>query len=153
MTPPSTLGSRSTSPAQQHRISGRRTGVRMERFCRVCTNLQLMTGTSYESFAPTHLLYQDPALVPRFSSMFTGRANHAVEWTGIMGYTADRQPIVGEAPGQGGLWICAGFNGHGMALTFQSAEALVQLMMGREEEVDRWLPRSYRLERVPRLTT
>ncbi len=35
------------------------------------------------------------------------------EWTGIMGYTLDRQPIVGEAPGQKGLWICAGFNGHG----------------------------------------
>lgn len=35
------------------------------------------------------------------------------EWTGIMGYTQDRQPVVGEAPGQKGLWICAGFNGHG----------------------------------------
>ena len=36
-----------------------------------------------------------------------------MEWTGIMGYTQDQQPIVGEAPGQEGLWICAGFNGHG----------------------------------------
>lgn len=35
------------------------------------------------------------------------------EWTGIMGYTVDKQPVVGEAPGQEGLWICAGFNGHG----------------------------------------
>lgn len=37
-----------------------------------------------------------------------------MEWSGIMGYTVDHQPIVGEAPGQEGLWICAGFNGHGM---------------------------------------
>lgn len=35
------------------------------------------------------------------------------EWTGIMGYTKDGQGIIGEAPGQEGLWICAGFNGHG----------------------------------------
>lgn len=35
------------------------------------------------------------------------------EWTGIMGYTVDKQPVIGEAPGQEGLWICAGFNGHG----------------------------------------
>jgi glycine/D-amino acid oxidase-like deaminating enzyme len=39
------------------------------------------------------------------------------EWTGIMGYTVDKQPIVGEAPGEKGLWICAGFNGHGKHLT------------------------------------
>jgi len=36
-----------------------------------------------------------------------------MEWTGIMGYTKDNQAIVGEAPGQKGLHICAGFNGHG----------------------------------------
>jgi glycine/D-amino acid oxidase-like deaminating enzyme len=35
------------------------------------------------------------------------------EWTGIMGYSADRHPYVGETPGQEGLWICAGFHGHG----------------------------------------
>ena len=36
------------------------------------------------------------------------------EWTGIMGYTPDHEPIIGEAEGGKGLWICAGFNGHGM---------------------------------------
>jgi glycine/D-amino acid oxidase-like deaminating enzyme len=35
------------------------------------------------------------------------------EWTGIMGYTRDKQPIVGQPPGTEGLWMCAGFNGHG----------------------------------------
>ncbi|KAF8849007.1 FAD dependent oxidoreductase [Acephala macrosclerotiorum] len=74
------------------------------------------------------------------------------EWTGIMGYTFDKQPIIGEAPGQEGLWICAGFHGHGMAMTFQSAEALVQLLMGREKEVYKWLPANYRLSRVPKKT-
>lgn len=36
------------------------------------------------------------------------------EWTGIMGITKDGRPLVGEMPGMEGLWICAGFNGHGM---------------------------------------
>lgn len=72
------------------------------------------------------------------------------EWTGIMGYTVDKQPIIGEAPGQEGLWICVGFNGHGMALAFQSAEALVQLLTGKEKQVDEWLPKCYRLLRVPK---
>ncbi len=42
------------------------------------------------------------------------------EWTGIMGYTPDKQPIVGEATVQKGLWICAGFHGHGKQSTFHS---------------------------------
>jgi hypothetical protein len=36
-----------------------------------------------------------------------------------------------------------------MALTFQSAEALVQLLMRKEKEVDKWLPNCYKLSRVP----
>jgi glycine/D-amino acid oxidase-like deaminating enzyme len=35
------------------------------------------------------------------------------EWTLIMGYTLEKQPIIGEAPGREELWICAGFHGHG----------------------------------------
>ncbi|TVY45798.1 putative oxidoreductase [Lachnellula occidentalis] len=74
-----------------------------------------------------------------------------MEWTGIMAYTKDQQPIIGQAPGQDGLWICAGFNGHGMALTFQAAEALVGLLTGREAEVEKWLPDCFKIARVPRI--
>ncbi|CZR54288.1 uncharacterized protein PAC_04171 [Phialocephala subalpina] len=74
------------------------------------------------------------------------------EWTRIMGYTFDQCPLIGEAPGQEGLWVCAGFHGHGMATTFQSAEALVGLLMGREKEVDKWMPENYRLSRVTKRT-
>lgn len=35
-----------------------------------------------------------------------------------MGVTADHHPFVGEAPGQEGLWICAGFNGHGESMGY-----------------------------------
>ena len=34
------------------------------------------------------------------------------EWTGIMAFTGDGMPVVGEAKLKG-MWVCAGFNGHG----------------------------------------
>ena len=37
-----------------------------------------------------------------------------MEWTGIMGMTRDGLPLVGEVEGQDGLFVCAGFGGHGM---------------------------------------
>jgi len=37
-----------------------------------------------------------------------------------------------------------------MALTFHFAEAMVQISMGKEKEVDEWLPECYKLSRVPR---
>lgn len=69
-----------------------------------------------------------------------------------MGYTLDSQPVVGQAPGGKGkgLWVCVGFNGHGMALAWRCTDALVGMMVGKGEEVEGWLPRNYRLERLRR---
>lgn len=66
------------------------------------------------------------------------------EWSGIMGATADGRPFVGEVPGQKGLWISAGFNGHGMVLCLKSAEALVKMMDsgGSADGID-WFPKSF----------
>ncbi|KAJ4352333.1 uncharacterized protein N0V89_007681 [Didymosphaeria variabile] len=62
------------------------------------------------------------------------------EWTGIMGATADGRPFVGEVPGQKGVWISAGFNGHGMVLCLKAAEALVGMMDGKSLD---WFPESF----------
>ena len=40
------------------------------------------------------------------------------EWTGIMGYSADGYPMIGELPGEKDLWICASFQGHGTSSPF-----------------------------------
>jgi glycine/D-amino acid oxidase-like deaminating enzyme len=64
------------------------------------------------------------------------------EWTGIMGATADGRPFVGEVPGKKGIWISAGFNGHGMVLCLKSAEALVKMMDVGAKPPD-WFPRSF----------
>ena len=68
------------------------------------------------------------------------------EWTGIMGYSKDLKPFIGEVPGEKGLWVSVAFTGHGMALTYSAAEAVVQLMM-EETETD-WIPRSFRVDRI-----
>jgi glycine/D-amino acid oxidase-like deaminating enzyme len=54
------------------------------------------------------------------------------EWTGVMGYSPDGFPFVGEVPGMEGLWIAASFQGHGMVFCWESARALVGMMGGME---------------------
>ncbi|KAJ9669435.1 hypothetical protein H2201_000302 [Coniosporium apollinis] len=73
------------------------------------------------------------------------------EWTGIMGVTGDGLPFVGQVPDADGLWVSAGFNGHGMVLALKCAEALVGMMLG--EEISDWFPDCFRIsqERVERL--
>ena len=55
------------------------------------------------------------------------------EWTGIMGYSRDGHPWVGNVPtslgGGRGLVLCAGYTGHGMPNAVLSARAAVQLLL------------------------
>lgn len=75
------------------------------------------------------------------------------EWTGIMGFSADANPWVGEVPtkflGGRGLFLCGGYTGHGMPAAGLSAKAVVGMMQG-EDETD--LPAEFRLteDRVER---
>jgi hypothetical protein len=77
------------------------------------------------------------------------------EWSGIMGYSRDEKPWVGEVTedldlgGGKGLWICAGFSGHGMPNTCLSGKAAADMMMGTSMK-DVFLPTAYKLtkERV-----
>ncbi len=46
-------------------------------------------------------------------------------WAGIMGFTESRLPMVGPADGMPNVYICAGFNGHGMGFAFISAKRLI----------------------------
>ena len=54
------------------------------------------------------------------------------EWSGIMGFSRDGYPWVGEVPGSmdGGerLYVCAGFTGHGMANASLAARWVAQTM-------------------------
>lgn len=51
-------------------------------------------------------------------------------WTGLIAITPDKVPYVGAIDHLPGQYICAGFNGHGMAGIFTCAPAVVKLMLG-----------------------
>lgn len=46
-------------------------------------------------------------------------------WAGTMGFTASGLPLVGPVEGMPNVYLCAGFNGHGMGFAFVSAKQLV----------------------------
>ncbi|KAK1488300.1 FAD dependent oxidoreductase [Colletotrichum cuscutae] len=76
------------------------------------------------------------------------QASH--EWTGIMAFSRDGRPWVGQVPagtvlgGGEGLWVCAGYTGHGMPQAALCGRAVAGMMIGgggdgssrREDDVD-----------------
>ncbi|KAK2030407.1 FAD dependent oxidoreductase [Colletotrichum zoysiae] len=70
------------------------------------------------------------------------------EWTGIMGFSPDGFPFVGQVPGEEGLWVSAGFQGHGMVLCWMCARALATMLDGTEEDkqqLSSWFPGAFRV--------
>ncbi len=64
-------------------------------------------------------------------------ADIAAEWAGLYEVTPDDQPILGRVPGVDGLYVCAGFSGHGLmhgpAAGLLTAE---ELLDGRAHTID-----------------
>jgi glycine/D-amino acid oxidase-like deaminating enzyme len=58
----------------------------------------------------------------------TGGAEVTHRWAGIMGFTETGLPLVGAVEGMRNVYVCAGFNGHGMGFAFMSAKRLVELL-------------------------
>lgn len=51
-------------------------------------------------------------------------------WAGLMGYTQDLLPLVGPLPGYQGVWVSAGYSGHGNVLGFACGEAVAAALLG-----------------------
>lgn len=65
-----------------------------------------------------------------YSSGESGAELDAVSgWTGIMGFSRDGSPWVGAVPDSPGLWISAGFTGHGMPNAPLSAQYVARLIL------------------------
>lgn len=89
------------------------------------------------------------------------------EWTGIMGYSRDNHPWVGQVPKMEGIWLSAGYTGHGMPNGTLCGKAVVEMLLRddagvshdsvQEELVEKGdLPRGYlitqtRLQNAARL--
>ncbi|KAL3474549.1 phosphoenolpyruvate phosphomutase-domain-containing protein [Aspergillus californicus] len=65
-------------------------------------------------------------------------------WTGIMGYSVDSSPHIGEVPDQPGKYICAGYDGHGMPVIFLATKGLADMVLNGRSFEDTKLPRIFK---------
>ncbi|EQB51303.1 FAD dependent oxidoreductase [Colletotrichum gloeosporioides Cg-14] len=64
-------------------------------------------------------------------------------WTGIMGFSSDFMPYVGEVPAKPGQFILGGFSGHGMPLILLSAKGVVQMLRYGNSFAETGIPSSF----------
>jgi glycine/D-amino acid oxidase-like deaminating enzyme len=64
-------------------------------------------------------------------------------WTGILGYTSDLLPFVGELPDQSNGYVIAGFNAQGMPRILLCARALVDLVLQTVDNIKQTIPEPY----------
>jgi gamma-glutamylputrescine oxidase len=55
-------------------------------------------------------------------------------WTGTVGYTEDRRPVVGPVPGRPGLWVAGGYSGTGNVQGFLAGRELADTVAGTAGE-------------------
>lgn len=84
------------------------------------------------------------------------------EWTGIMGYSSDENPWVGRVPRTlvdgsdtdaevAGLWISAGYTGHGMPVAARCGIAVAESILGKQGGVqvpNQWVASDERVEKA-----
>ncbi|KAH8896197.1 FAD dependent oxidoreductase [Thozetella sp. PMI_491] len=99
----------------------------------------------------------DSSLIPGTEDFFTGymqRLFHGWEksqarishiWSGVMAFSSDSMPWVGEVPGQKGIFVTAGFGGHGMPRILGCSKALAELVLARgdKSKIQTRLPTPY----------
>ena len=52
-------------------------------------------------------------------------------WAGIFGQTPDLMPLAGRVPGHDGVWVAAGYSGHGNVLGLACGELVAQAILGQ----------------------
>ncbi|HEY6286961.1 MAG TPA: FAD-binding oxidoreductase [Ktedonobacteraceae bacterium] len=55
----------------------------------------------------------------------------ANRWAGIMGFTADSLPLIGQLPGVPNCYIAGGYTGHGNAFAIHAAKLVSELVQGK----------------------
>jgi gamma-glutamylputrescine oxidase len=54
-------------------------------------------------------------------------------WAGIFALTQDLLPLVGRVPARDGVWVSAGYTGHGNVLGLMCGELVAGAMLGRDD--------------------
>jgi gamma-glutamylputrescine oxidase len=52
-------------------------------------------------------------------------------WAGLFGTTADRLPVAGAVPGRDGVWVAAGYSGHGNVMGLACGELVARAILGQ----------------------
>ena len=63
--------------------------------------------------------------------------------SGVYDVSPDNQPFLGEVPGAPGVWLAAGFSGHGFMIAPAVGRLLADALAGRRDP----LLRAFRLDR------
>jgi len=84
----------------------------------------IATEVGYEE-KPTDQIQEH---LDRQLAAMTGGAEVTHRWAGIMGFTETGLPLVGPIDGMRNVYVCGGFNGHGLAFAFMSAKQLVEML-------------------------
>jgi glycine/D-amino acid oxidase-like deaminating enzyme len=73
-------------------------------------------------------------------------------WTGVMGYSYDSHPHIGNVPNKSGQYILAGLNGHGMPVIWLAAKELAKMVAQEVSFEQTSLPRLFKTteERITR---
>ena len=74
-------------------------------------------------------------------------ATLAQSWAGLEAFTPDELPLLGPVSGIDGLFVAAGFSGHGFALAPAVGDVLARLALGRDARQDLW--KGLRADRTP----
>ena len=62
-------------------------------------------------------------------------------WAGLLGITRDLLPLVGQIPGREGVWVSAGYSGHGNVLGFACGDLVAQaILSGPDPLLARFAP-------------
>jgi glycine/D-amino acid oxidase-like deaminating enzyme len=54
-------------------------------------------------------------------------------WAGIFGLTQDLLPLVGPVPGHDGVWVAAGYSGHGNVFGLLCGELVADALLGQDD--------------------
>ena len=77
----------------------------------------------------------------------------ARSWAGLEAFTPDEIPVIGRVPGIDGLFIAAGFCGHGFALSPAVGDILACLALGRDAREHLWRGLSFDRAALEAVTT
>ncbi len=67
-----------------------------------------------------------------FAEELIGRPPQVIHhWAGIFGALDDRLPLAGPVPGYDGVWVAAGYSGHGNVLGLACGELVAEAILGR----------------------